>query len=116
MQLRHTGLLEVGSFRQTLTAGMSGCTRVQLVTQTIRWHCQSAPRTPLATAVGCANAAVITHAPAASVAAATASAIRLRRDDKGIMPVLHVKARMPDIRPHSPQNCESGHNRPTTIA
>jgi hypothetical protein len=61
---------------------------VQLVTQAIRWHCQSAPRTPLATAIGRASTAVITHALAASVAAATASAMRLRRDDEGIMPIL----------------------------
>jgi hypothetical protein len=32
--------------------------------------------------------AVITHAPAASVAAATASANRLRCDDEEVMPVL----------------------------
>jgi len=115
VQLGQTGLRDEGSFCQTLTAG-AGSTRVQLVTQTIRWHSQSAPRTPLATAVGCANTAVIAQPPAASIAAAAASAIRLRRDDESVMPVLLWKRTRRAIAPRCPRPCELGHNRPTTIA
>jgi hypothetical protein len=89
---------------------------VQLVTQTIRWHCHSAPSTPVATAVGCATTAVVTQAPAANMAAAKASANRLRRDDEDVMTLLLEKPHLLDVEPGSHLPCESVHNRPTTIA